>query len=60
MLHDTFTEELFGDMEAFVQELLESGYEKVELIDTADGRFMDRAEAERLGLAGSALLIGRK
>lgn len=60
VLHDTFTEELFGDMEAFVQELLESGYEMVELIDTADGRFMERTEAEKLVLAGSALLIGRK
>lgn len=36
------------------------GYEKVELIDTTDGSFIQKQEAGWMGLSGSALLIGRK
>ena len=59
-LHDIFSKAKYGDMQAFVQKLRELGYESVELIDTTDGRFMTRQEAARMGLSGSALLIGRK
>ncbi len=47
-------------MQAFVRKLRDMGYEKVELIDTTDGRFMKKAEAAWMGLSGSALLTGRK
>ena len=59
-LHDIFSKAKYGDMQAFVQKLRDLGYESVELIDTTDGRFMTRQEAARMGLSGSALLIGRK
>ena len=47
-------------MQAFVKKLRDMGYEKVELIDTTDGRFMKKSEAVWMGLSGSALLTGRK
>ena len=50
----------YGDMEKFRQELLDEGYEKVELIDTTRGRFMMPNEAALYMLKGSALLYGIK
>ena len=59
-LHDIFSKAKYGDMQAFAQKLRDMGYEKVALIDTTDGKFMKKSEAGWMGLAGSALLIGRK
>ena len=59
-LHDIFSEAKYGDMQAFLRKLRDLGYEKVELIDTTDGMFMTKGEAAWMGLAGSALLTGRK
>ncbi len=59
-IHDLMSKARYGDMEAFVQKLKDEGFEKVRLIDTADGAFMSRREAAWLGLAGSTLLVGRK
>ena len=59
-LHDIFSRSKYGDMQAFVQKLRDMGYEKVELIDTTDGKFMKKSEAGWMGLSGSALLTGRK
>lgn len=59
-LHDMMTPARYGDMQAFVEELKAAGYEKVELIDTADGMFMEKKEAMWLDLAGSTLLTGIK
>ena len=59
-LHDIFSGAKYGDMKAFMRKLRDLGYEKVELIDTADGTFMTKGEAAWMGLAGSALLTGRK
>ena len=59
-LHDIFSRSKYGDMQAFVKKLRDMGYEKVELIDTTDGRFMKKSEAVWMGLSGSALLTGRK
>ena len=59
-LHDIMTPARYGDMQAFVEELKAAGYEKVELIDTADGMFLEKKEALWLDLAGSALLTGIK
>ena len=47
-------------MQAFVQRLRDMGYERVELIDTTDGRFMTKGESMWMALSGSALLVGRK
>lgn len=59
-IHDIFSKAKYGDMQQFVQELKDSGYEKVELIDTTNGMFMSRKEAIFMGLSGSAILCGRK
>ncbi len=59
-LHDIFSKAKYGDMQAFAQKLRDMGYEKVSLIDTTDGKFMKKSEAGWMGLAGSALLVGRK
>ncbi|MBR6408610.1 MAG: class I SAM-dependent methyltransferase, partial [Clostridia bacterium] len=58
-LHDIFSKSKYGDMPSFVKKLKDMGYEKVELIDST-GRFMTKWEAVRMGLSGSALLVGRK
>ncbi len=59
-IHDIMTFRRYGDMGAFRKKLLDMGYAKVELIDTANGVFMSRREAKRLFLDGSMLLIGTK
>ena len=59
-LHDIFSKSKYGDMQAFVQKLKETGCQKVELIDTTDGMFMTRFEAGWMALSGSALLVGIK
>ena len=59
-LHDIFSRSKYGDMQAFAQKLRDMGYEKVELIDTTNGKFMKKSEAAWMALSGSALLAGRK
>ena len=59
-IHDIFSKSKYGDMQAFVKKLKDMGYADVRLIDTTDGTFMNKKEASWLGLAGSALLTGRK
>ncbi len=59
-IHDIMSKARYGDMQQFVRELYDEGYEVVELIDTTDGMFMSKGEAKILGLNGSSLLIGKK
>lgn len=59
-IHDIMSKGRYGDMQKFVNELYEEGYERVQFIDTTEGRFMNRSEAAVLGLSGSALLVGKK
>ncbi len=59
-LHDIFSKSKYGDMQTFVKRLRDMGYEKVELIDMTNGKFMKKSEAGWMGLSGSALLTGRK
>ena len=59
-IHDIMSKARYGDMQAFINELYDEDYEKAELIDTTDGMFMTKGEANLLGLSGSALLVGRK
>ena len=47
-------------MQSFMKKLKEMGYERVELIDTANGKWMSKGEAGWMGLLGSALLTGKK
>ena len=59
-IHDIMSKAKYGDMQAFVKKLKDMGFEKVELIDTTDGKFMTPNEAKWLALSGSALLVGKK
>ena len=59
-IHDIFSKAKYDDIDIFVRKLKDMGYEKVELIDTTDGSFIQKQEAGWMGLSGSALLIGRK
>ena len=59
-IHDLMSPVRFGDMEAFAERLRAMGYEEVRLIDTTDGRFMNKTEATLMGLGSSTLLVGRK
>ena len=59
-LHDIFSKAKYGDMRAFVRLLRSMGYEKVELIDTTDGKFISPGEARWMALSGSGLLVGKK
>ena len=59
-IHDIFSKSKYGDMQAFVKKLKDMGYEKVELIDTTNGKFMSKSESVWMELSGSALLVGRK
>ncbi len=59
-IHDEFSKGRYGDIQQLVKKLRDMGYEKVELLDTADGLFMTAKEAAPLGLKGSGLLVGKK
>lgn len=59
-IHDIFSKVNYGDMQAFVKQLKDMGYEKVELIDTTKGKFMSPWEAKWMTLSGSAILYGKK
>ena len=59
-IHDIFSVGKYGEMHAFVKKLEEMGYEKVDLIDTTNGKWIRKSEAGWMGLSGSALLTGRK
>ena len=59
-IHDIFSKNKYGDMDAFVQALCDMGYEKVELISTTDGKFMSSKESKLMFLKESKLLVGKK
>ncbi len=59
-IHDIMSKSRYGDMQEFVNELYNNGYEVAELINTTNGMFMTKGEAAILGLSGSSLLVGRK
>ena len=59
-IHDLMGPARYGDMQKFVQELKEEGYEEVHLIPTANGSVIGKAEGKVMFLADSCLLVGRK
>ena len=59
-IHDIMSRGRYGDMEKFVKELLDEGYEEVKLIPTDNGMFMTKRESAKLMLNGSCLLAGKK
>ncbi len=59
-IHDIFSVNKYGDMQAFAEKLKKEGYSEVKLIDTTKGMFMSNFESVWMGLSGSAVFIGRK
>lgn len=59
-IHDLFSQQKYGDMQAFVKKLKDLGYGQAELIPTDKGRFMSPWEAKWMALSGSAILFGKK
>ncbi|MBR4451265.1 MAG: class I SAM-dependent methyltransferase [Clostridia bacterium] len=59
-IHDIFSKAKYGDMQEFVKKLKDMGYEKAELIDTTDGKFITKSESKWMALSGSAILTGKK
>ena len=59
-LNDDMKPHMYGDMEAFAQELRDMGYEDVQLIDTAQEAFGSRRRAAMMMLGASRMLAGRK
>lgn len=59
-IHDIMLPREYGDMQAFVRKLKDSGYEKVELIDTSNGLFLSAKESGMYMLKYSMLLVGKK
>lgn len=59
-IHDLFSQQKYGDMQAFVKKHKDLGYEQAELIPTDKGRFMSPWEAKWMALSGSAILFGKK
>ena len=59
-LNDEMKPHMYGDMEAFAQELRDMGYEDVQLIDTAQEAFGSRRRAAMMMLGDSRMLAGRK
>ncbi len=58
-LHDNMKPHMYGDMEAFAQELRNMGYQEVHLVDTVQEVFGSRRAALMM-LGDSRLLVGRK
>lgn len=59
-LNDEMKPHMYGNMEAFAQELRDMGYEDVRLIDTAQEAFGSRRRAAMMMLGDSRMLAGRK
>ena len=59
-LNDEIKPRMYGDMEAFAQELRDIGYEDVHIIDTAQEAFGSRRRAAMMMLGDSRMLVGRK
>ena len=59
-IHDLMGPARYSDMQAFAEGLRAEGFERLELIPTDDGLFMDKGEATLMMLGGSTLLTGVK
>lgn len=60
VIHDLMGPLRYGDMQAFVRELLDEGYQEVRLVDVTNGLFMTKSQSRMLALFDSTLLIGTK
>lgn len=59
-IHDIFSKGKYGDMQSFIRELEDMGYENIQLIDTTEGVFMTKKEAAQYSLKHSAIFFGKR
>ena len=59
-LNDDMKPRMYGDMEAFAQDLREAGFQVVRLVDTATEVFGSQRRAAMMMLGESRMLVGRK
>lgn len=59
-LNDDMKEQMYGDMNTFVEELKNMGYEDVRLVDTASEIFGSKRNAALHMLGSSMMIVGRK
>jgi len=59
-IHDIFSKGKYGDMQSFIRELEDRGYENIQLIDTTDDVFMTKKEAAKYSLKHSAIFFGKR
>ena len=59
-LNDEMKPHMYGDMEAFAQELRNAGFQEVRLVDTAAEAFGSRRRAALMMLGDSRMLVERK
>ena len=59
-LNDDMKPRMYGDMEAFAQDLREAGFQEVRLVDTATEVFGSQRRAAMMMLGESRMLVGRK
>ena len=60
VLHDNMKPQMYGDMNAFAQQLRDMGFEKAEYVPTAEAIFGSRRRAALMMLGDSAMIVGRK
>lgn len=59
-INDEMKPRMYGDLDAFAQELRDMGYQDVRLIDTAQEAFGSHRRAALMMLGASRMLVGRK
>ena len=59
-IHDIFSQDKYGDINALLAKFKCMVYENVEIFDSSKGMFLTTYEAKWMMLSGSALLVGRK
>lgn len=60
VLHDNMKPQMYGDMNAFVEELKGMGFAKVQYVETAEKIFGSKQRAAMMMLGNSAMIVGRK
>lgn len=52
--------QMYGDMNAFVEELRDIGFAEVQYVETAEKIFGSKQRAAMMMLGNSAMIVGRK
>ena len=60
VLHDNMKPQMYGDMNAFVEELRGMGFAEVQYVETAEKIFGSKQRAAMMMLGASAMIVGRK